>query len=262
MPPQPVQPVLTLTKKMGQTPLECMEVFRRDNPQYATVPMTYAGRLDPLATGTLIVLTGDECKNKDRYTQLDKEYELTILFGVSSDTYDVLGIPKIDASPIAPSFDRVAQALSSFVGTFTQSYPAYSSKPVNGTPLFELARNAHALGGAIQHELPAHQVTIHSITTVDDTLAEISSVELLKTVREMISTVKGDFRQEESLRAWSAGLAPATARGESFVTVRVRVHCSHGTYMRQLATDVGKELGIGALALRIHRGRVGVYKTP
>jgi len=53
--------------------------------------MTYAGRLDPLAEGLLLVLTGEECKNKEKYLGLDKEYEVDVLFGFATDTYDILG---------------------------------------------------------------------------------------------------------------------------------------------------------------------------
>ena len=276
MPPQPglseenaqqskqassLKPVLVLSKKMGQTPLECMEEFRRVNPQYASVPMTYAGRLDPLATGVLIALTGEECKKKDQYTQHDKEYEVTLLFGIGTDTHDVLGMPNFTPQTATVSYERVAQVLSGFVGTFTQLYPAYSSKTVHGTPLFELARAAHASGGSIAHDLPSHQVSIHSIDIVDTSLGMLTAPDVLALVREMISSVHGDFRQDECMRAWSDGLAHAAARGGSFATVRIRVHCSHGTYMRQLAADVGKVLGMGALALRIHRTRVGEYNS-
>ena len=53
--------------------------------------MTYAGRLDPMASGVLLVLAGEETKNKDKYLGLDKEYDFEILFGFATDTYDILG---------------------------------------------------------------------------------------------------------------------------------------------------------------------------
>jgi tRNA U55 pseudouridine synthase TruB len=48
--------VLKLYKNVGETPLECLERFRVENSEYKDVPMTYAGRLDPMAEGVLIVL--------------------------------------------------------------------------------------------------------------------------------------------------------------------------------------------------------------
>jgi tRNA pseudouridine55 synthase len=250
-----IEPVLVLHKKMGQTPLECIEEFRATHPQYAGLPMTYAGRLDPLATGVLIVLTGEECKMKDQYIQLDKEYEVTLLFGIGSDTHDVLGVPTLENYSLTVTIEQIRQVLMKFTGTFTQSYPAFSSKTINGTPLFELARAAYTAGVTIGHELPTHQVTIFSASVLDQSVNHITASELLKTVSDMIHVVRGDFRQEECLRVWNTTLAA----DRTFATVRVRVYCSHGTYMRQLAADCGKALGTEALALRIHRSRVGKY---
>ena len=53
--------------------------------------MTYAGRLDPMASGLLIVLAGEETKNKEKYLNLDKEYLFEVLFGFKTVTYDFLG---------------------------------------------------------------------------------------------------------------------------------------------------------------------------
>ncbi|MEY2671815.1 MAG: tRNA pseudouridine synthase tRNA pseudouridine55 synthase, partial [Candidatus Parcubacteria bacterium] len=58
-----------------------MEKARFDHPEWKNLPMTYAGRLDPVAEGLLLVLVGDDCKEKDKYLDLNKEYELSILFG-------------------------------------------------------------------------------------------------------------------------------------------------------------------------------------
>ena len=100
------QVTITLYKNRGETPLECLDRFKKENPEYEEVgpqgtlvrhdfaksKMTYAGRLDPLAEGLLLVLVGEECKKKEKYLGLDKEYEVDVLFGFATDTYDVLGI--------------------------------------------------------------------------------------------------------------------------------------------------------------------------
>jgi tRNA pseudouridine55 synthase len=119
--------VLRLYKNPGETPLECLERFRVANPEYTNEKMTYAGRLDPMAEGVLIVLAGEECKKKDEYLGLDKEYIFEVLFGIQSDTYDILGIPKIAEKK---DFD-----IKSFVGKRIQEYPAYSSRT------FQMARD-------------------------------------------------------------------------------------------------------------------------
>jgi tRNA pseudouridine55 synthase len=113
-----MEKVLKLYKNLGETPLECLERFRVSNPEYANEKMTYAGRLDPMAEGLLIALVGEECKKKDEYLGLDKEYVFEVLFGFQSDTYDILGIPKIA--------EKKDFEIQSFVGKRVQEYPAYS----------------------------------------------------------------------------------------------------------------------------------------
>ena len=58
--------IILLNKKEGETPLEALEKFRLTNKKYKDVKMTYAGRLDPMATGLLLVLAGEETKNKEK----------------------------------------------------------------------------------------------------------------------------------------------------------------------------------------------------
>ena len=72
---------IAIYKKIGQTPLMALENLRFENPEWVDLPMTYAGRLDPTAEGLLLVLVGEDCKEKDKYLGLSKEYELSILFG-------------------------------------------------------------------------------------------------------------------------------------------------------------------------------------
>ena len=54
-------------KNMGETPLECLERMRKEHRISDDIPMTYAGRLDPMAEGLMVVLVGEECKNKEKY---------------------------------------------------------------------------------------------------------------------------------------------------------------------------------------------------
>lgn len=77
---------IIIYKRIGETPLEAMEKARFNHPEWEKLPMTYAGRLDPVAEGLLLVLAGEDCKEKDKYLDLTKEYELSVLFGFETDT--------------------------------------------------------------------------------------------------------------------------------------------------------------------------------
>jgi tRNA U55 pseudouridine synthase TruB len=85
-----MQKYTVIEKNLGETPLEAVERWRTDTSTPSTIPLAYAGRLDPMATGKLLVLMGEECKRQETYHNLDKEYEFEVLFGFNTDTFDVV----------------------------------------------------------------------------------------------------------------------------------------------------------------------------
>ena len=124
-------------KYAGETPLQCIQrMFDTEKNSY-----TYAGRLDPMAEGLLIVLGGDECKDAKRYHNLNKTYEYSFIVGVSTDTYDCLGNIMTVQYPEKEIDGLVQEAVKKITGKQTLPYPPYSSKTVSGVPLFEYARN-------------------------------------------------------------------------------------------------------------------------
>ena len=96
-----------INKSLGETPLLAIQNYQRSDSALMHMPLTYAGRLDPMASGKLLVLIGEECKKREKYDGLDKEYIFEILLGFSTDTGDVLGLPKASATVMID--DRHAQ---------------------------------------------------------------------------------------------------------------------------------------------------------
>lgn len=267
-----LQKVIPIYKNKGQTPLQAIEDLVKIKPELKDIALTYAGRLDPLASGVLLVLVGDECKKKEEYLALPKEYLVTILFGFATDTYDILGKVKTESGILFEmvwprSFlefcarrsedlsnsipDEVNSILKKFTGTITQSYPPYSSKTVDGKPLWEWARE----GQLDEITIPTHQVFIESINVVKT--QSLLGSELQKKIHKDISLVTGDFRQKEILTEWDYILE--NNQEKEFNTITLRVACGSGAYMRTLAYDIGKTLGVPALALDIVRTKVGEY---
>ena len=77
-----------LYKEIGETPLDLIKKLKTDsNRKYS-----FAGRLDPMARGQMIILEGEECKQTHLYCNLTKIYEFEVLFGFQTDTYDILGL--------------------------------------------------------------------------------------------------------------------------------------------------------------------------
>jgi len=233
-------------KRIGQTPLEALEEFRASKLELKDVPMTYAGRLDPMAEGKLLILIGDECKKKEEYLGLDKEYEVEIVFGISTDTFDSLGIVKIPDVGHLYYYQKNLD-FSRYVGPFTEVYPPYSSKTINGRQLHELARS-----NELPEEMPTKEVEIYSIELIGERL--IPAHELKATILRNISKVAGDFRQKEIGQRWDEILSDSS---REFKAITLRISCSSGTYMRSLADRMGKDTSTGAFALSIKRTKMG-----
>ncbi len=243
---------IVVDKPPGWTPLEAIETLRVIDPSLANRRMGYAGRLDPLAEGVMLVLCDEENRESASFCALDKTYRVQVLFGLATDTFDVLGLvdepaPPARSTPTAGLDDT----LRSLVGTFAQTVPAYASHRVNGKPLFHWARR----GMADRVPRPAPLRTIVAIEHEGDT--QIAPDELLASIEARVAEVRGDFRQAQIVARWRAVLGAVSG---SLECARLRVECSSGTFMRALANDLGRALGTSALALSIERLRVGPYE--
>lgn len=244
-----------LYKKEGETPLESLEAFRRKNKSYKDAKMTYAGRLDPMASGLLLILAGEETKNKEKYLNLDKEYEFQILFGFATDTYDILG--KITSTPrqrLGAKMElekEIKKNLKFFTGKFIQKYPMYSSKTVGGKQLFEYARKGEKV------KIPTREVRVKSLKFIKS--RTIPSAKLLANVEKRIKKVKGDFRQREILTMWRQYLRTSTLK---FTVADFKIKCSSGTYVRGIANGLGEKIKVPTLAFSIKRTKIGKWSKP
>ena len=181
-------------------------------------------------------------------------------------------------------------------GKFFQEYPAYSSRTVDGKPLWQWARE----GRIGELEIPKKEVEIYNLEMVDQ--KEISSEELKNQIFKKIDLVHGDFRQDEIKKNWQEIMSqrskfsstpgdeagPAGPGGkrsfleeeqsdgkgetlrspsfdlkepaEKFLVFNFKIHCSSGTYVRALTERIGKELGVPACTFSIKRTRIGDWR--
>jgi len=239
--------IYQIYKYLGETPLEALRHLREREDPSGHYSWTYAGRLDPMAEGWMYVLSGDDVYRKDEFTDRDKVYEVEVLWGIGTDSYDLLGLPQ-HITGMSPPRAEIAKKLARWQTTFDQPYPPFSAKTVHGKPLWQWARE----GKLERIVVPRKEVTIRAIKHIDD--RTINTDDLLQTVNERCALATQDFRQDEVLQAWKYVLGGPTAK---YVVTAIRVRCSAGTYMRSLAHDLGEQLGCGACAFSIHRMNVG-----
>lgn len=239
-------------KNLGETPLESILRFKKENPEYDKENMTYAGRLDPMAEGVMILLSGEEVNNKDKYTGLDKEYEFTVLWGFSTDTLDILGKVKNEKLKVIKE-EEIIKILEKSKGKFEQAYPVFSSKTVDGIPLWSWARE----GKISLIKIPKHEVEIFDAKHISRT--EMTGESLIKEIRRRIKLISGDFRQDEILKNWENVLEDVGDK--TFILDSFSIKVSSGFYVRQFVYDLAEALGGTATTFYIKRTRVGDFKV-
>ncbi len=258
-----MQKYLSLEKKVGQTPLQCVELYKSTHPELQGVSMSYAGRLDPMASGTLLILLGEECKNQKEYHNLDKEYEFEILFGLSSDTADVLG--RLTENTELPTItqEQIKKVTKGLIGELDLPYPHFSSKTVQGKPL-----HTWTLEGRIDEiEIPTKKSQIHTLTCTNlykETRKQVytyasTKIETIPPVTELRKAIGNDFRRVDVRKDWETFIENGSFE-DIFYVATFTCTASSGTYMRTLAEVIAKACDTTGLAYAIHRNTVGTYK--
>lgn len=245
--------IAVIFKSLGQTPLQAVIDFKNKNPEYEKETVSYAGRLDPMAEGLLLLLIGEENKNRREYEDLSKVYETEIVFGISTDTYDALGLIENVKSKSVGMAD-ILKATKLFKGKYLQEYPHYSSKTVKGKPLYWWARS----GKINEITLPKREVEIFAIELLDYGFIYVE--DLIAEVKKRVGKVSGDFRQDKILRGWEDFFE--NNKGKKLTKIKVRIECSGGTYIRRLAFDIAEKLETFAFCFSIIRTRIGDFTLP
>jgi tRNA pseudouridine55 synthase len=240
--------VFSLYKPVGVSPLDVIKKFKEKNPDFKNKKIAYAGRLDPMAEGVVVVILGSNLKKFKEFLKLDKEYEAEIIFGISSDSFDILGFP--ERKKFSCSEKEVADVFRKIKKDFYFYPPIFSSYRFKGKPLFWWARQ----GREEEVELPLKRATIYSLKILDKMILEKKDLELA--VFEKLKKVCGDFRQEKIADSWKDFFEKEQ---ESYLVFKVKIKCSSGCYIRSIADIVGKELNSGAVLFSLKRTKVGDF---
>lgn len=172
-----------VAKIRGQIRRELQE--KDQKPTKKQLRVGHAGTLDPFATGLLIILKGDACKQAGEFLKLDKTYEFTAKLGENSTTGD----PEGEITPVSgtiPSKEAVLEALDSLTGQITQIPPAFSAIKINGQRAYKLAREGKEV------EVPPREVTIYRLELISyeypyiKAVCDVSSGTYIRTLVEDI----------------------------------------------------------------------------
>jgi tRNA pseudouridine55 synthase len=230
--------IICIYKPIGLTPLQALDRLRLVREEYQTATLSYAGRLDPLAEGLLLVLVNEENQHREAHLAHNKTYEVEILLGVSTDTGDVLGlVEQITDKAELPDEPEIKNNLKRLEGTRTQQAPAFSSPGIDGKDF-------------------SREVTVTSAKFLGAAVIDRHYLGNLITGR--VNAVSGDFRQGKVVQVWRDALT-SCAPQTTFPVIKCELECSSGTYMRLLASELGQSFNLPALALSIKRTKVGPH---
>lgn len=211
--------IIIIDKPAGWTSHDVVARVRR---LFAERRVGHTGTLDPFATGVLVLLVGRATRLAQFLAGAEKEYEAIIRLGFATDTGDLTGAPRGEASGThdCAALDEAAcaAALAALRGEIEQVPPMYSAKKVQGRKLYELARRG------IEVERTAARVTVSEF--------------------EMRPDETGGWRRRND---------------DGTCDLSTRIVCSAGTYVRVLAESVGTALGTGAHLAALRRTRAGEF---
>ncbi len=155
----PINGFLLIDKPEGINSFKLVIALRKISNQKR---VGYAGTLDPLASGLMILALGEYTKLLPYLEAADKVYQVGIKFGEVSDSYDADGqISPIEVSE-KPTLKIIKEELArNFQGKIRQIPPRFSAIQIGGKRAYDLARKGE------QFELKERPVQIFSTEVLD-----------------------------------------------------------------------------------------------
>ena len=140
--------VLLIDKPLEWTSFQVVNKIRwniRQKFNIKNIKVGHAGTLDPLASGLLIICTGNFTKKIDEYQGQEKEYTGEITLGATTPSYDM----ETQVDEIFPTEhitnELIYNAVKQFVGEISQIPPMFSALKKDGVRLYDLAREGKTI---------------------------------------------------------------------------------------------------------------------
>lgn len=146
--------IFNVLKPPGMTSFDVVAVLRR---ALQTKKIGHGGTLDPDAAGVLPVFAGSATRLLEFAVEGSKEYIVEITLGVRTDTGDDSGLVVEELLVPELSADKIEVVLKKFLGERKQLPPMHSAVKINGTKLYQLARQG------IEVERKPREIFIHSL---------------------------------------------------------------------------------------------------
>ena len=197
------------------------DVIRKLRRKLGVQKLGHAGTRDPMATGLLMVGVGEGTKKLQEYLKLSKVYEAEVLLGVRTDTGDREGkiLERLEGEKVR----RLKE------GEIQKVLELLVRKIVLPVPRY----SAIKVGGKRLYAMARKG----------------EEFEPPKKEMEVVRLVFRGIKNEES------GI-----RGEGIgIVVKFEVEVTSGTYIRSLAEEIGRRLGVPSTLWSLRRTRIGEF---
>lgn len=214
-----VDGILNIDKPAGLTSHDVVARVRRI---LKTKRVGHTGTLDPFATGVMVVLVGQATRLAQFLDKDEKEYEAVLRFGFETDTGDKMGMQNAECTIQNTEIGEILESTD-----WNATLAAFRGEIDQIPPMFSAKKidgkklYEHARKG-VEVERKVVKINISTLEVIDNGL------------------------KAENLEhgAW---------------TLKIHVVCSAGTYVRQLAVDIGRKIGVGAHLTELRRTRAGRF---
>jgi len=248
---------MLVIKPFGETPNQLLDKIKKSNKNITKI--SFAGRLDPMASGLMYILKNEECKYQSKIINLDKSYRFSLILGIETLSMDCLSNKiKITNVPKFIDFDIIKTHIQSFNDKkFLQKFPPFSSKYVRNVknenhPLWWWTKNKRS----DEIKIPSKMVHIKNIKIINGKFVKLKNI-IDKFISKIDLVTHDGFNKETILKIWEK--IQDIDFDTNLIEIDIQIDVSTGTYIRQLAHDIGKYFGFGGIAFDIFRNKIGDY---
>lgn len=211
------------------------------------------GKLDPMSRGITKILFDNETKEMKKHLDSVKTYEFSIITGISTDSDDIMGnIKNVDTVTTKNSSD-IIDFIFNYKDKTEQLFHPISAIRIkkNGIrrPLWHWKKN-----NMLTHkELPSKKITVFNTELI--TRGSFKFENYLECVIKNLNTIKNKdtFKVESIIDQWKK---VDCSRVEA---IKFKMTVSSGFYIRMLAYEIKRELGIPVHIYDIYRTNVQYY---
>lgn len=216
---------------------------------------THTGTLDPMAQGVVVVLTGSDRFKKGTFTNWRKTYEFEILFGVATDSHDLLGLQTKLTHNHINSLEikkKLLSVLPKYIGKQTQTQPHFSAQRIHGKSGFDLGKSN------TNFTQKKNSIEIFSLKLLNT--QELLTSKLKTDCCNKIATVSGNFRQKEITENWNQTFKNLEHNSITTLPVfKFTATVSKRTYIRAIVHQLSNTLQVPATTYSITRTQEGPY---